>query len=89
MNFYGELKSVVMIEVPFSEALQIRARTIIFAIIQPANIDETHSGIPYYTKMGRIEAVDLNTVQCLVGRVYDRKKWAIIDRSELKICDMT
>lgn len=28
-----------------------------------------------------IEVVDMTSVQCLVGRVKDRKKWAIVDRS--------
>jgi hypothetical protein len=25
--------------------------------------------------------IDLNQVQCVVGRIFDRGKWAIVDRS--------
>ena len=41
----------------------------------------TQDGIPYYKEHGPIEVVDLNLVQCLVGRVWDRGEWGIIDRS--------
>jgi len=35
----------------------------------------------YYKEEGRLEVVDMTSVQCLVGRVKVGNKWAIIDRS--------
>lgn len=38
----------------------------------------------YYSKMGRVEVVDLTCVQCVVGRVKDpdtKNGWVVIDRS--------
>lgn len=37
--------------------------------------------IHYYTRDGPIEVVDITTIQRLVGRIRDRDRWAIIDRS--------
>ena len=31
--------------------------------------------------LGGLEAVDLGLIQCIVGQVFDRGKWVIIDRS--------
>lgn len=31
--------------------------------------------------MGPIEVVDLDFVKCLVGRIWDRGRWAIVDRN--------
>ena len=40
------------------------------------------NGIYYYKNFGVEEIVDLSTLQCVVGRIRDRDKWAIIDRSD-------
>ena len=39
------------------------------------------NGIYYYKNFGIDEVVDLNALQCVVGRIRDRDKWAVIDRS--------
>ena len=54
---------------------------LILAVIQSLKVMEIHSGIPFYQDAGTVEVVDLNMVQCLVGRVEDRGKYAIIDRT--------
>ena len=38
-------------------------------------------GIYYYEEFGVDEVVDLEKVQCVVGRIKDRGKWALIDQS--------
>jgi len=38
--------------------------------------------IYYYKEFGVEEVVDLETVQCVVGRVKDKGEWAIVDRSD-------
>lgn len=61
--------------------------TIFLAAIQTCtNPTRATNGLDlhYYTKMGRIEVVDMTCVQCLVGRVKDpvvNNGWIIIDRS--------
>jgi hypothetical protein len=37
--------------------------------------------IRHYSSEGALHVVDITSVQCLVGRIRDRNKWAIIDRS--------
>jgi hypothetical protein len=56
--------------------------TIILAVIQTvkATLD---NDIYYYTEFGVNEVVDLTTMQAVVGRILDRGKWAIIDRSDI------
>ena len=38
--------------------------------------------IYYYKGSGADEVVDLTMVQCVVGRIWDRDEWAIIDQSD-------
>ena len=40
------------------------------------------NGIYYYKNFGVDEVVDLNALQCVVGRIRDRDEWAVIDRSD-------
>jgi hypothetical protein len=35
----------------------------------------------FYQATGYTVMIDLNQVQCVVGRIFDRGKWAIVDRS--------
>jgi hypothetical protein len=63
-----------------------RAETVVFAVIRKCHIaDEDPNGldIHYYEREGALDIVDLNTVQCLVGRIWVSlsKQWAIVDRS--------
>jgi hypothetical protein len=54
----------------------------IYAVMRSVKIDEVDTyGINYYQEMGPLEVVDINTIQCVVGRIQDRKRWAIVDRS--------
>ena len=39
------------------------------------------NGIYYYEELSVDEVVDLEKVQCVVGRIKDRGKWALIDWS--------
>jgi hypothetical protein len=55
--------------------------TVILALIQEVKAT-LRNGIHYYKEFSVNEVVDLNTVQCVVGRVRDRDEWAIIDRSD-------
>jgi hypothetical protein len=38
--------------------------------------------INYYKDLGPKEFVDLNQIKCVVGRIMDRGRWAIVDRNK-------
>ena len=80
--FFGELQRIVKIDVPATPQLNLKEpRTLFFAIIKQCNATQSREGFWEYTALGGLEAVDLGLVQCVVGRVFDRGKWVIVDRS--------
>ncbi len=84
-NFYGQLQSVVVLRLSPSAPLGLdKAATLALGIIRNCPIEESHTGgldIHYYSKPGALDVVDLSSIQCLVGRIWDGRKWAFIDRS--------
>ena len=54
---------------------------VILALIREVKTTLRNS-IYYYKNLGADEVVDLDMLQCVVGRVQDRDEWAIIDRSD-------
>jgi len=81
---FGQLKSILTFDLPSGiTPLITKTTTLVLAIIQSTGVSyETPLKIPYYKELGRLEAVDMNTVMCIVGRVKDhRGRWAIVDRS--------
>ena len=84
-EYFGQLKTILVIELPPGIAPSIsQPKTVVLAIISPREtVIETRLGIPYYTEPTKVtpRAVDMNTLMCLVGRIKDRGRWAIIDRS--------
>ncbi|KAI0083042.1 hypothetical protein BDY19DRAFT_987984 [Irpex rosettiformis] len=84
-TFYGRLMHVVVVNVGAIPSQNIPATHVVLAIIRSCKVDEHHPklDIHYYSEEGALDVVDVTTVQCLVGRVYDRERWAIFDRSDL------
>ncbi|TFK58699.1 hypothetical protein BDN72DRAFT_781697 [Pluteus cervinus] len=83
-TFYGQLQYLFVVEVPATRDLGLASpETLILACIHTCDVEAENSlDMHYYKKQGRVEVVDVTTVQCLVGRVkVDKKWWAIIDRS--------
>lgn len=84
-EYFGQLKSILAIEIPpgiISPIIQ--PKTLILAIIGTRDTTtETPLKIPYYTepKSATVSTVDMATLMCLVGRIEDRGRWAIVDRS--------
>jgi hypothetical protein len=69
------------LELPSARRLNLdEPTTVIVAVIREAKA-KLKNGIYYYKKFGVEEVVDLNSLQCVVGRIRDRDEWAIIDRS--------
>ena len=85
IEYFGQLKKILVTELPPSVVpATTQPKKIILAIIGPREAaSETSLGIPYYTEPTKVtpRAVDMNTVMCLVGRIKDRGRWAIVDRS--------
>lgn len=72
-----------MLELPPAPQLKLtEPKTIILALIQEAKA-KLKDGIHFYKDFSAEEVVDLETLQCVVGRVKNGVKWAIIDRSDV------
>ena len=81
-NFFGQLKRVLLLELPPTQRLNLdEPTTVIVALVREVKAT-LRNGIYYYKDFGVEEVVDLSTLQCLVGRIWDRDEWAIIDRSD-------
>jgi len=80
--FFGQLKWLLVLELLAAPQLQLtNLTTIILAVIQ--SVKQTlENNIYYYKEVGVIEAVDLTTVDCVVGRIWDQGRWAIVDQSD-------
>lgn len=85
-EYFGQLKKILVTELPPGIIPSLtQPKNVVLAIIDPRETtNETSLGIPYYTEPTKpvaLRAVDMNTVMCLVGRIKDRGRWAIVDRS--------
>ncbi|KAI0062793.1 hypothetical protein BV25DRAFT_1803535 [Artomyces pyxidatus] len=82
---YGRIQHLYSVQIPPNTALELESpETLFLAGITPCDIDATHAhlDIHYYAKESRTEQfVDADCIQCLVGRVRDGTRWAVIDRS--------
>jgi hypothetical protein len=87
-TFYGQLCHLFSIQ--FESACPDLGMdgptTIILAAIRTCVLDDNESDfngldIHHYSKYGALHFLDINTVQCLVGRVKDGNGWALVDRS--------
>jgi hypothetical protein len=83
--FFGQLQHIFVVSLPASLPLRLQQRTtiILAAIRTCSNLRmQSDNGMHYYSREGHLEVVDMECVQCLVGRVKDGNEWAIVDRSE-------
>ena len=84
-EYFGQLLSILVIELPqWITPSATRPETRVLAIIGTRDVEtETCLDIPYYVRSGRVgvRAVDITTLMCLVGRVNDGRRCAIVDRS--------
>ena len=81
-TFFGELQRIVKIDLPATSRLHLKEpQTLLYAIVKQCNASRSREGFWEYKELGGLEAVDLGLIQCVVGRIFDRGKWVIIDRS--------
>ena len=86
--FYGQLKHILVLKLPPAPELDLEddslcaETTYLLACIHMCDVDKRNSlGMPIYSKMGATEVVDLDRLECLVGRVRNGGYTAIIDRT--------
>ena len=81
-TFFGELQRIIKIDLPAASQLNLKEPVRLFyAIIKQCNAKQSKEGFWEYKELGGLEAVDIGLVQCVVGRIFDRGKWVIVDRS--------
>jgi hypothetical protein len=81
---FGQLQHIFVVQLAASKKLKLtQPMTLILAAIRACtHLQLEGNGIYYYDREGTMDVVDMKCVQCLVGRVSDRDRWAIIDRSD-------
>ena len=80
--FFGQLGRIVILKLPSAPKLNLaEPTTVIIAVTQEVKAKLT-DGLYYFKEFGLDKVVDLETIQCVVGRIQDRGKWALIDRSD-------
>lgn len=85
-TFFGQVLRFLVVDIDMSSSRRhdIESGKFIYAAIHEANISEPANQrcpINYYQNLGRTELVNLNMVQCLIGRIKDRNRWALVDRN--------
>jgi hypothetical protein len=87
-TFYGQLQHIYTIQ--FKEpcpALGLNEpSTVLLAAIRTCTLDTPDAqlqglDIHFYSTEGGLHVIDITSLQCLIGRIKDRNRWAIIDRS--------
>lgn len=79
---YGELQQIFRIEVPQSPQLHLdQPQTLFLAAVKDCDTSLSADGFWEFKSAGKLTVIDLGTIQCVVGRINDRGKWVIIDRS--------
>jgi len=81
-TFFGELQQIIKIDLPAASQLNLKEPVRLFyAIVKQCNAKWSKEGFWEYKELGGLEAVDIGLVQCVVGRIFDRGKWVVVDRS--------
>jgi hypothetical protein len=86
--FYGQLQHIFVLDIPGYNLMNPGpAETLVLAAISQCEVDRSTTtsanlpGVTYYSHIGPLEVVDIETIQCLVGRIdCDRNRRVVIDR---------
>ncbi|KAH9911718.1 uncharacterized protein B0H18DRAFT_1163387 [Fomitopsis serialis] len=86
MIYYGQLEQIIVCQLSNDRQLwdQYANQTILLALLTPCQThgrDATEE-LTWYTTYLKPRILDIKAIQCVVGRVYSRNKWGIIDRSD-------
>ena len=83
-DFFGQVLRFIVVNIPLSLDHGIEAQSLVYAVIDEVKVLDQGSRTNlyrFYQATGPIVTIDLNQVQCVIGRILDRGKWAIVDRS--------
>jgi len=82
-DFFGQVLRFIVVNIPLSIDHGIEAQSLVYAVIDELKVLDQGANFygRFYQDTGPIAFVDLNQVQCVIGRILDRGKWAIVDRS--------
>ena len=86
-TFYGQLQHLYVVRFlePCRDIGLENPITVILAAVRTCKLDNTDQlhglDIRFSSNDGALHVADVTSLQCLVGRIRDRDKWAIIDRS--------
>ena len=85
MVFFGQLKYILMIELPENTQLGLESpNTVICTVIHNVKA-ELQGQLYYYEDLGQLKVIDLNSVKCVVGRVYTEDQWGVVDQSTMTV----
>jgi len=84
--FFGQLRFIVVIPIPKSNILKTKEpQNVCLAVIQQVHaiLPNAHGlpPIPFYKQYGPLDPADIKSIQCFVGRIEDRGRWGLVDRS--------
>lgn len=81
-TYFGELQQIFSIKVPQSPQLNLNEpETLFLAAVKECDASFSEDGFWEFSAARKLAVIDIGTIQCVVGRIYDRGKWVIIDRS--------
>ena len=81
-TYFGEIQKIFRIEVPQSPQLCLdQPETLFLAAVKDCDATFSEDGFWEFKTAGKLVVIDIGTIQCVVGRIYDRGKWVIVDRS--------
>ena len=81
-DFFGQVLCFLVVNIPPSLNHGIEAQSLVYAVIDEIKVlDHGTTLYRFYQATGPNVIIDLNQVQCVIGQIFDRGKWAIVDRS--------
>ena len=55
---------------------------VFLALVKTCDSEQDEHGYWKYSNLGHLEFIDLATIKCTVGHVYDWGVWYIVDRTD-------
>jgi len=81
-TYFGQLQQIFSIKVPQSPQLHLdKPETLYLAAIRECDASYSEDGFGEFLATNKLAVIDIGTIQCAVGRIYDQEKWVIVDRS--------
>jgi hypothetical protein len=80
--FFAELHRIIRLKIPANKDLYLgECEEVFMALVKTCKAEQDKHGYWKFSGLGGLEFIDLTTIRCMVGCVYDRGAWYIIDRS--------